>query len=65
MYDVSLPLARELVVDVKGWAKAATPNDRIYDTFRFIIPRTGMSLLDRDRNLIKKNIFMEYFQETY
>ena len=59
-YDVSLPLAGVKVTDVKGWLAANTPNNRIFEIFRSYSYRTGMSLLDADMNLIKKNIFMGY-----
>lgn len=57
-YDVSLPLAGVKVTDVKGWVAANTPNDRILEIFGSYSYRTGMSLLDGEMNLIKKNIFM-------
>lgn len=57
-YDLSLPLAGVEVTDVKGWAAALTPNDRIFEIFGSYSYRTGMSVLERELNLAKMRIFL-------
>jgi chitinase len=58
LYDVSLPLAGELITDVDGWVRPLTPNQRVFEIFGSYAYRTGMSYLDGKMNLLKKQIFM-------
>lgn len=58
LYDVSLPLAGELITDIKDWTRPLTPNDRVFEIFGSYAYRTGMSYLTGDMNRLKKQIFM-------
>ncbi|KAJ6142824.1 bacteriodes thetaiotaomicron symbiotic chitinase [Penicillium samsonianum] len=59
VYDVSLPLAGQLVTDVKGWAAPMTPNDRVFEILGSYAYRTGMSFLEAEMNIIKMTLWMD------
>lgn len=54
-YTVSLPPIGELVTDI-AWEAPLTPNDRIFETLGSYAYRTGMTLLDRNLNIMKKSV---------
>lgn len=57
VYDVSLPLAGQLITDVKAWTVPETPNDGIFEVLGSYSFRTGMSYVIADMNRIKMNIW--------
>lgn len=56
VYDVTLPRIGAIVSDQASWTPPLTPNDRIFEIIGSYAYRTGMSILPRDMNYIKKNL---------
>ncbi|EGE82986.2 bacteriodes thetaiotaomicron symbiotic chitinase [Blastomyces dermatitidis ER-3] len=56
LYDVTLPRIGAIVSDKPDWTPPLTPNDRVFEIIGSYAYRTGMSILPRDMNYIKKNL---------
>lgn len=53
VYDVSLPLAGQLVTDVNHWAAPMTLIDCVFESLGSYAYRTGMSFLEAEMNVMK------------
>lgn len=57
VYSATLPTIGEVVTDAQGWVKPLTPNERVFEILGSYVYRIDMSFVEKQINLIKKDIF--------